>query len=325
MENNIINTYIKFIKNRFLDFFRITLKNKYQKNQVEPFIDEYINVRYYNETNYSKERNFVARLNKDLLDVYDDNVVDNNEDILKTIFALFGYLIFLDDTNNDDKNLNIVRMLSEDKKIKIDLSNDLYDEIKRWYYSFKEAKIKFQETINSRNFQIEKKNVYRNIDYEVSLDYNIKTPNLYSEYAINKAYNSGVINEDKLFIEYILTCYEVLKEVISFEYSKRYIVEFANTLYEKEKKINRLFSILNNPLAKKQISIKINYSDYLENKKFINSKISEGYSFALVLDKNLEDINELILFSYIYVFESSEMFDIIEKNKENIDSKIIRV
>ena len=104
MENNIINIYMKLVKNKFLEFFRITLKNKYQKNQIEPFIDEYINVRYYDETDYSKERNFVARLNKDLLDVYNENVVDSNEEILKTIFALFGYLMFLDDTNNDDKS-----------------------------------------------------------------------------------------------------------------------------------------------------------------------------------------------------------------------------
>lgn len=325
MENNIINIYIKLIKSKFLEFFRITLKNKYQKNQVEPFIDEYINVRYYNETDYSKERNFVARLNKDLLDVYNENVVDSNEETLKTIFALFGYLMFLDDTNNDDKNLNIIRMLSEDRKIKIDLSNELYEEIKNWYYSFKESKSKFQVTVNSKHFQIEKKNVYRNIDFEVKLDYNIKTPNLYSEYAIEKSFNSGVINEDKLFIEYILTCYEVLKEAISYDYAKRYIVEFANTLYEKDKKINRLFSILNNPLAKKQISIKINYSDYINNKEFINSKIKDGYSFAIVLDEVIDDLDELILFSYVYVFENSEMFDIIEKNKDNINSKIIKI
>ena len=322
MENNIINIYIKLVKSRLLDFFKIVQKNKYQKGLIEPFIDKYIEVRYYDETNYDKEKDFVVRLNKELLDVYNENCNDNNSDNLKTVVALFGYLIFLDDINNE-KNINVIKMLSEDKKTRIELSDNLFEEVKTWYTSFKNSKLKFNEAIATKNFELTKKSVYRKT-YEITLNQKVKIPNLYSEYAINKSYNSGIINEDKLFIEYILTSYEVLNEAINFDYSNKYIVELANTLYDKEKKIIRLLNILNSPLTKKQISIKINYSDYVKNKDLINSKIKEGYSFALVIDEKDIEINELILFSYVYVFENSEIFDIINKSKENIGAKIIK-
>ena len=324
MENNIINTYMKLIKTRMLDFFRIVLKNKYQKSLVEPFIDRYIDVRYFDETNYARERNFVSRLNKDLLDVYEESVTDSNEDTLKTIVALFGYLVFLDDTHNNTKNFGIIKMLSEDKKIRIELSEDLFEDIRNWYIDFKDSKLKFQETINTKTFQIVKKSVYRKT-YEITLEHSVRIPSIFSQYAINRSFNSGVVNEDKLFIEYILTSNEVLNEVINFDYTNKYIVEFTNTLFEKGKKIIRLLNVLNSTIKKKQISIKINYSDYRKNKKFINSKIKEGYLFAVVLDEKNIDINELILFSYVYVFENSEIFDIIEKNRENIGAKIIKV
>ena len=324
MDNNIINTYAKLIKTRLLDFFKIVLKTKYQKNVVEPFVDRYIEVRYFDETNYSKEKNFITRLNKDLVDVYDDNVNNNNEDILRTIVALFGYLIYLDEFGDPTRNIGVIKLLSLDRKIKIDLSDTLFDEIKEWYTNFQDIKNKFHQTVSTKEFQIVKKSVYRK-SYEVTLEHNIKISNLYSDYAINRAFNTGTTVEDKLFIIYILTCYEILNEAIKFDHSNKYIVDLANTLYAKEKKIVRLFNILNSSLAKKEIRIKINYTDYLENKKFINSKIKEGYNFAIVLDREDIDFNELILFSYIYVFENSEIFDIINKNKENIDAKIIKM
>ncbi len=324
MEYNIINTYIKFIKTKLIDFFRIVLRNRYQKSIVELFVDKYIEVRYFNETNYYEQKDFIKRLNNDLIDVYSANVDEKNSNTLKTIVALFGYLTYLDDLCYIKEDLEVIKTLSLDKNLKIDDAQNLEQELKTWYYSLKASKEKFQKSIGTKEFSLTEKRIYKNT-FEVKLEHNVKISYLFSETAINKAYNSGTVNEDKLFITYILTTFNVLNNANNLDFSKKYIVDIAESIFSKEKKRERLFNILNTTLAKKHVSIKINYSDYLEHKEFINKKIKEGYSFSVVLDKDDADLNELILFSYVYVYEDSELFDIISNNENKVSAKIIKI
>ena len=324
MEYNIINTYIKYVKTKLLEFFKLVMKNKYQKSITESFVDKYIDVRYNNETNYSNEHDFINRLNKDLLDVYNDNVTEKNSNNLKTIVALFGYLTYLDDSCFVKEDLEVIKTLTKDKNLKLEDSSSLEQELKTWYYELKTAKEKFQKNVQTKEFALNLKSVYKNT-YEVKLEHNVKISNLFSEYAINKAYNSGVINEDKLYITYILTTFNVLNNANALDFSKKYIVELTSSIYSKEKKLKKLFNILNSTLAKKLISIKISYSEYIKHKDFINNKIKEGYSFSLVLDKDNFELNELILFSYIYVYEDSDIFDIISSNENKISATIIKL
>ena len=95
MDYNIIEEYIEFVRNGFLQFFKIVLGNKYQKNLTQIFIDKYIEVRYYNETNYLATKDFIDRVNKELVDLTEKIADDDNIDNIKNIVALFGYLICL--------------------------------------------------------------------------------------------------------------------------------------------------------------------------------------------------------------------------------------
>jgi hypothetical protein len=324
MEYNVIGIYTNFIQSKLLELFKILLKYKYNRSVCLNFIDRYIDVRYYNETNYPKEKDFIQRLNRELVDVYNQNVDDDNKDVLKNIVALFGYITYLDDLYNIVEDVEVIHTLVTDENLKFDKTDELEDKIKEWYLSFNKGKNNFQNAISSKEFCITEKSVYRKL-HEVTLNHNVKVSNLYSEYAINKAFNSGVVNEDKEFITYILTSQLVLNSAINLDFSYKYVVPFSESYYSKEKKAGRLLNILNNPLAKKLINIKIYYSNYLENKEFINGLIKQGYSFALVLDNELQDLNELVLFTYIYVFEDSNNFDIIVSNKDKLGIKVIKV
>ena len=48
MNYNIINQYINYFRKEYLEFFKLILRNNYQKNLCSSFIDKYIEVRYYN-------------------------------------------------------------------------------------------------------------------------------------------------------------------------------------------------------------------------------------------------------------------------------------
>ena len=61
----VFSEYVKYVENFLTNYFKLLLSTKYEKGIVKPFIDKYIDVRYYNEY-VVKEENFTNRLNKEL-------------------------------------------------------------------------------------------------------------------------------------------------------------------------------------------------------------------------------------------------------------------
>ena len=325
MEYNIINQYIAFLTREYGNYFKILLDNKYQKDLCAKFIEKYITVRYYNETNYKREKDIINRLNKELIDVFKENVTEENEDMLKNMVALFGYIAYFDDVCDVEDISGLIDTLTEDTDIKLELDTDVKKKLNDWYINLKKGKEKFNDTIISKDFQVIEKRVYRKL-FEFVLEHNIKISNLYSEFAIYKAYNSGIIAEDKLFVTYILGSLIVLNNAINLDFSRHYMVDLASSLFNKEKKIVRLFNILNNPLAKKMISVRISYTDYIKNKERVNEFITDGYSFGIVIDNRYSgNIDELMLFPYIFVSEENEYYEAILKEKEFLKAKIIKL
>ena len=324
MDYNIIDKYINYVKGEYYTFFKLILGNKYQKQMCTPFIDRYIHVRYYNETNYFHEKDFINRLNRELVDVFNANYSEEDEDILKNIVALFGYLVYFDDVGFIEDMSLLIDTLVDDDDIKINHENVIGKEIKKWYNNFKKSKEKFNDTVMSKDFTLIEKRLNRKL-YQLLLEHNVKISNLYSEYAIDRAYNSGVINEDKLYITCILGSLLVLNNAINLDFSRYYVIDMVSSLFEKGKKFNRLFSLLDNMLAKKFISIRIDYSDYKKNKDKINKLINEGYSFGVIIDSEFDgNVNELVLFTCIYIDSDSEYNSLLD-DKKQIMPKIIKL
>ena len=172
-----------------------------------------------------------------MIDVFNENVNDENEDMLKNIVALFGYVAYFDDICVIDDISGLIDTLVDDEDIKIEHDDEVKKKLKDWYIGLKKGKEKFNDTIVSKDFQIIEKRVYRKL-FEFVLEHNVKISNLYSEFAIFKAYNSGMIAEDKLFVTYILGSLVVLNNAINLDFSRHYMVDLASSLFNKEKKIN---------------------------------------------------------------------------------------
>ncbi len=325
MEYNVISRYVDFLKREYHNFFKIMFGDKYQKKLCEPFLDRYICVRYFNETSFTSDKDIISRLNKELVDVYDSVVDDDNEEMIKNIVALFGYIIYFDDVCQVIEEAVLINVLAEDEDITIEHDHNIKKDIKVWYINFKKKKEKFNNTIMTRDFDLIEERLYRKIYYLV-LKHNVKISNLYSEFAIDKAYNSGLINEDKLFITLILSSLLVLNNAINMDFSRYYVVDMASSLFNKDKKLNRLFNAINNSLAKRNIAMRISYTDYLNNRDKINKLINDGYAFGVIIDDKFDgNLNELILFSYVFVDEENEYYDVLVSQKDKIKSKIIKI
>jgi len=327
MNYNIIKEYVSFLQKSYLELFKIIFKDKAKKDVYLAFIDRYLTVRYYNETNYSSDKDFMKRINKELIDVLTtfENDEENDIDTLKNIVALFGYIVYFDDIDYTIEEMELINSLVNDDIVKIKDKTELKKQIKDWYLTLKKKKDAFNSTIISKDFNLIEKRLYRRL-FTVNLESNVKVSNLYSQFAIDKAYNSGIINEDKAFVTYILTSWQILNNAINLDFAKHFMVPFPSTLFGKEKKRARLLSVLDNTLSKKCICISVTYSDYIKNKKVVNDYINQGYFFAVELDyKYTGNATELVIFPYIIVERDSEEYEMLEREKDHLKSKIIKI
>ena len=323
MDLNIVNEYLKYIKRSFLDFYKIIFGNKYQKNLIDPFLDKYILIRYCNETNYHSVKNPTTRISKELEPLFYELQNDNNSSYLKSVYALFGYIMYIDDAIIYDYTKSLIDYLISDENLKITDLSLKKDELNKWLRKFTREKKDFLLNLETDEYHLKENRIASGF-YKLTLEQNVKISYLYSDVAINKAFTTGTTYEDSLFILYILASKTVLENAINLDFSRRYSLPFATSLFAKEKKQKRLLEILNNPLSKKYLEININLSIYHEYKDIIDKLIKDGYLFSVVIDESFTgDITELYLFSTIFIYKNSEFFVMIMDSKERIPAKIV--
>ena len=149
MDYNIVSEYINFISDNFLKFFKLVLGNRYKKNLTQIFIDKYIEVRYYNETNYLTVKDFINRLNKELVDLTEKIAKEDDIEDIKDIVCLFGYLVYFDEVCVVEEEAELINVLVNDELIRIKDKDDTKKEIINWYKGFKESKDNFNNVVNN--------------------------------------------------------------------------------------------------------------------------------------------------------------------------------
>lgn len=307
---NISRDYVSFVKKNIYSYIKMIMGKYFDKAVFDMLLDTYINVRYY-DMYESKYKDIVSNINYYLRNKINKVII--NKDIAKKMYALFKYIYYLDDVKkcNDYKLLvleindyrkNIFRL--DDSKFILEFNSLIKNNEKRKY--------KFLKELDSDKFRIKLNSTNKRYVYCCDLEYNIKFPKIYSEYAIDRVYHRGIINEDMLFITYYLVSSLILKNTINGVYNIDYIVDFAISLFDKKDKFNRLVNIVDNEMIKNNLVISIKYSDYLEHRDIFDSFISSGKKMAVIIDDKF-DYKErsmilISIFSYIITYNEVNSF-----------------
>ena len=98
MASNIVKEYIDFSKKNITKYLKIILEQDYSKEIIEPLLDTYINVRYYN--NYDiKYKVFESNINyymKQKAIKINEEKEEEYISKVKKIFYLFKYILYFD-------------------------------------------------------------------------------------------------------------------------------------------------------------------------------------------------------------------------------------
>ena len=334
MTINVMDEYLEILKKYINKYIKLIFEYRYSKEICERYISKYIDVRYYDFykeevdqglTLRKKVMHILRKESEKLCEIYPENV--NN---INNMCLFFYYIMYFDNViycKNKEKQIENIY------KLRIKLLNKENEEIKtelnQLFTEWNNEKENFFEKFEDKEFNIKISN-YKNSKnvYRINLEHKIKFPILFSEIAINKAFNTGLINEDKLYIEYYLTALKIIKDIVKQDFKKQYIVEFADSLLSKEKKIKGILNIIDNPVIQEKINLKIRYEKYMQYKNEIHELMRKGYKIAIIVDNSFEvnytNLEKLDLFSYVLVSNTLyKYYEILDYDK--IAGKIIEI
>ena len=334
MSINIMNKYIEITKKQISTYLKLVFEKQYNKRYNDIYTEKYINSRYYNFFNDNDENTTIRKIVLEELRKTQEYLISTDlqeKEIIEKIHIFFCYFLYFDDVVYcKDVKIKISQIAKLRKKILNKECEEFEENLYREMITLNDEKEKLLSNFDTDEFSLKIKNykTVKNI-YRVILKQNIKFPIEYSELAVNKVFNVGIINEDKLIIEYYLITVQIIKDIIRQNFKKQYIVEFAETLLSKPKKILGILNVIDNSAIQDKISLKVRYEYYLENKEKIYELMREGYRFAIILDNSFEveykNMENLKMFKYVLLNRESKHYSKIMKLNEYVNNNIIEI
>lgn len=330
MTINLTNKYIELTKKQISEYLKLVFENKFSKKYYDVYMKKYIDIRYYNFYDYDTSTTLRRKILDNLRDLSEELAIDNIEDrdIIEEMCIFFYYVLYFDNVIRSKDIEKTIEKIAKLRKRVLNKDDELFEkELIRTVKEYKIQKEKLLEKFDSEEFFIKLTNYPQKLNvYRVNLKYKLKFPLVYSEFAINKAFNVGLINEDKLLIEYYLVTKKVLEDILKQNFTRQYVLEFTDKLLDKPNKLKNLLNIINNTATKDKISIKIKYEFFIENKEKIYNLMRDGFKITIILDNsfkaNYKTVETLRVFKYVIVNKDLKNYNEIIKYKKNIKNII---
>lgn len=326
MITNIVDRYVNIVKEEFKEYSKLILGKNFNTEIFNNYIENYIEARYYDFIEDANIRTFRAKIINAIENIKNELYSKGiyKEEILILQCDIFKNLLIFDNVSavqSEETSLKKLQEIYEQSNKDNDFRNNFIE--KNVYYE--NEKNQLMEKYNSKIFNVKYKKIAENI-YILNLEYNIKFSKIYSKEFLETAFNTGVINEDKLLVEYSILSSDILNDIIEHNFKKKYIVELAETLLEKTKKIKGILNCLNSPAIQEKVSFSITYKNFCKYKSEISKFMKLGYKFSLYLDETFKvdfsNIERLNMFEFVVLDTDLDNYSEIIKNKKMIKNLI---
>lgn len=318
MGRNVIREYVDYTSKNLRQCTKRIMGQHYDSELFDKYLNVYVNVRYFNMESWVRY-DFDTHISYYLEKVYDKNKGTK----AKFMLDLFKLYYFIDDVyyfdflENMDKYLDVISTIRYSKLGVKDSS--FRQELKDMLVSCQNKKEEYIKIFNCDDFYLDVKKVFRDDIYNVVINHNVKIPKLFSNYAINRVWNSKVISENKIQVLYYLVNQLILKDIISGSFNKKYLVSFAVSLFEKPDKLKSVLKIFDNDIAKSLVILKVKYAMFMKYKDTFLAYINAGYQIAVIIDDSYlaEEANKSIIDICKYIIVDKDKYMIGELNNRN--------
>lgn len=319
---NIIDTLINIKKEELNEIADIliddNLKLSNEATINSEFVNIYIDAKYYNcyDGKIDNNKNSITKIEKAIKDLAQSLISSREKDekyketvnLYSKVFLLHASLDYAKDSISDLKvkrkyyKKEIIKYFQNLKHQKIEQLSENIIQIQSKYLGIIEYFLKKLETNLfdlSFNQLVTKKDMFG-----LNLQHNISFNRVYSDYIIEKTFTEGIIAEDKLSVLLTLLLRQVVKDMILSDFNKKYLLYIPDSLYKKEKKIEKILRMFDDKYARNNIIILITFEDLLKNKAIVKKIRRMDYKFALVFnnESKMEEKDCGILYIANYIF-----------------------
>lgn len=318
---NIIDSVMNVKKEELKDLLENLINNSKisSSRSKDDFIENYLNVRYFNLTTSKdlesgkisliKIKKVVNDTAVSLVKLYKGKDTKYNE-VISTLTSAFLLIATLDLAQEAVSEMKVKRefykkeILKFNKNIEEKELNELIInvmDIQKRYDALVKYILKKLET---NMFELIETPVRKKLS-ALKLEHNISFSRVYSDYIIDKTYKEGIIAEDKMAILLTMLSVKIAKDVLASELNKKYIIYVPSSLYDKEKKYEKLLNMIEDEYTKENTLILVKYSDLVNNKLMIKRFRKLGYRYTLLVEKNTnikeKDKNSMYLVDCIFI------------------------
>ena len=328
-----MNEYIRLTRKQITTYLKLIFENTYEKRYDDMYSEKYINARYYHFFKGSENATIRKTILEELRKTYEYAISENFQDkeFIDKLHVFFCYVLYFDHVVYCKDLKNKISQITKLRKKVLNRDNDGFEEnLYKEMTNISDEKEKLLNKFHADEFYLKISN-YKNMVnvYRVNMKFNLKFPMEYSEMAINKVFQSGITNEDKLMIEYYLITVQIIRDVIKQNFKKQYIVEFAETLLSKPKKIKSILNIIDNAVIQDKLCLKIRNEHFIENKETVYELMREGYRFAIILDNSFEanykNMENLKMFKYVLLNKDSKQYGQVMQFNKEVKNNIIEI
>lgn len=320
MARNIVKDYIEYNRKFLTEYIDIITDKNLTSKITDMIVDTYINVRYYDI--YEHVKNYpIDNIEYYVTELYKKSVKDKNKEknipLVIDALIILRYVILYEKYN---KNKSALKQLTnyEDKiKDKFDDTKILVSNLIKTIKDNTHKKEKFLNNLLSNEFNVVKNETSDKKVFDLLFDNSVKIPDLFSEIAIDRVYNSGIIYEDRMIVFYLLTTREILVDLENFDYDIKYLVPFPTSLIGKRNKLLNLLKVIELDCLKDRMIIKIQYSEYLAKKDDYDKLIHDGYSLAVIIDEDIKG-NTVLLKIFTYILIEDEKYQKVLEEFDNV-------
>jgi signal peptidase I len=324
---NIVATVVHIKKEELNELINLLIQNDYKKHVNEAtikdvFVTSYIEAKYYN--NYGSEnveylgKKLVSKIEKVIKEVAKQLIKKNSNKNPKYVESIDFYVnAFKLIASLEQARDSIEETKIKEEFYKKEIANycDTLDSESVEYICDEIIKIQknhnltlnyFLKKLETNMFELNlnKINAKKNI-YGLELKHNISFSKVYSDYIVYKTYTEGIIAEDKMPILLTLLLVQITKDMLSFDFNKKYIIHMPVSLYGKEKKMNKLLGMLDDEYVKNNVVFLVSFNDLVANIQSIKKIRKTGYKFAIVFEKDTvlrkKDRGDMYIGDYMFI------------------------
>lgn len=312
---NVLDKTIELKKREILDFAICFHENIYDKEisktVINTFVRDYVTCKYLKQIEIEAKNAKVLRktINAELEKTVNKLIADVNrsysDDYIRKVYDMFVVINKIDcmDTNIDKAVLecNTLDIISKNELSKKMMA--IYKSYYKIYYDYLKKleidKFKLITTKLETNGLFEPGNLIM-----TNISSSIQFSKIFSDYIIDKTYGSEIILEDLREVQLKLISFNVLEDMLRFNYKKKYIISFPVSLFGKEKKIQSLLNAIGDGYSQNKIFIMIDVETLKKYNEIVLKLKRQGYKFIIqVSSENImlyDDIKkQLSLVEYI--------------------------